>query len=122
MMERSLIEDLLVSGLDDVAYAGWVRQIATQSGLADTEQLRALSIGLMAEVISRGFMLPGDYDRDGHHPWPHGVGDAIERVVREWLTEWTDEPPPPGAIVWLANTESGNAFARGVLAREANQS
>lgn len=117
-MERTLVEDLLVSGLDDVAYAAWVYQIATQSGLTAAEPLRELTIGLIAEVITSGLMSAGDYDRDGHHPWPHSPGEAIARVTREWLTEWPDEIPPPGAIVWLANTASVNEVARQVLARE----
>jgi hypothetical protein len=121
-MERTLIEDLLVSGLDDVAYAGWVRQIASQSGIADADQLRELSLGIIAEVIAQGLVVPGDYDRDGHHPWPHSPGEAIERITRAWLTEWRSEIPPPGAIVWLANTEAGTEIGRRVLAREAGDS
>jgi hypothetical protein len=119
MSERTLIEDLLVSGLADPAYAGWIRGIATKSGLTDSDQLRELSLGVIVEVICSGLMIPGDYDRDGHHPWPHSTGDAIERISREWLDEWADDIPVPGAIVWLANTESGNEIARQVLEREA---
>ena len=122
MTDGTLIEDLLVSGLDDPAYAGWVRGIATQSGLTNSEHLRELSLGIIVEVICMGLMIPGDYDQDGHHPWPHSMGDAIERISREWLEEWADDVPTPGAIVWLANTESGNEVAQRVLEREATTS
>lgn len=118
MSDRTLVEDLLVSGLDDDAYAAWVYQVVTRSGLTDQGQLRALAIGTIAEVICRGLMVPGDEDRDGHHPWPESRGDAMERITREWLAEWPDDIPTPGAIVWLANTEAGNNVARGVLERE----
>lgn len=64
-------------------------------------------------------MIPGDVDRHGHHPWPCSAGEAVERITREWLTEWRGEIPTPGAIVWLANTEAGDNIAREVLAREA---
>jgi hypothetical protein len=69
-------------------------------------------------VIVEGLMIAGDVDEQGHHPWPLSVGDAIERITREWLTDWPDEVPPPGVIVWLANTAKGDEFARRVLARE----
>jgi len=67
----------------------------------------------------KGLMIAGDVDEHGHHPWPHSMGGAIERITRTWLTEWPDEIPTPGAIVWLANTEAGNRVGREVLAREA---
>ncbi|MGH9170159.1 MAG: hypothetical protein ACRD0Z_04735 [Acidimicrobiales bacterium] len=118
MTGRTLVEELLVSGLKDPAYAAWVRAIATQSGLTNSEQLRELALGLITEVICLGLMVPGDYDQGGHHAWPHSPGDAIERIAREWLNDSGDEAPTPGAIVWLANTESGNDVALRVLERE----
>jgi hypothetical protein len=121
MTERTLIEDLLVSGLDDPVYAGWIRAIAAQSALTDPGRLRELSLGIIVEVLCPGLMVPGDYDQDGHHPWPHSPGDAIERISREWLDQWAYDVPAPGAIVWLANTDFGNEVARHVLGREAAQ-
>src|SRR6478609_10046208 len=98
MGERSLVEDLLVSGLDDPAYAAWVFGLATTAGLVSRSQLRQLSIGIISEVICQGLMVPGDHDRDGHHPWDCAAGAAIERITREWILDWSDEVPTPGAI------------------------
>jgi hypothetical protein len=121
MDNRTPKEDVLVGGLDDWAYAGWVYGSTRLAGITDPEQRRVLAIGLIAELLVEGLMIPGDVDDQGHHPWPHSPGDAIERITHEWLTEWTDEIPAPGAIVWLANTETGNDVARRVLAREAER-
>lgn len=63
-------------------------------------------------------MLAGDYDRDGHHPWPHSPGDVIERIAHEWLTDLRGEVPALGSIAWFSNTEAGNEVALHVLARE----
>jgi hypothetical protein len=122
METRTPKEDVLVGGLDDWAYAGWVYGSTRLAGVTDSEQRRVVAIGLIAELLVDGLMLPGDVDEHGHHPWPHSPGDALERITREWLTEWRNEVPPPGAIVWLANTEAGSAIARDVLAREASTS
>lgn len=120
MDERTPKEDVLVGGLDDWAYAGWVYGSTRLAAITDAEQRRVLAIGLIAELLVEGLMIPGDVDDQGHHPWPHPTGEAIERITRVWLTEWPHEVPAPGAIVWLANTEAGNAIARRVLAREAD--
>lgn len=119
MDSRAPQEDVLVGGLDDWADAGWVYQSTSLAGITDSIQRRTLAIGLIAELLVEGLMLAGDVDEHGHHPWPHSVGDAIERITRTWLTEWPDEIPTPGAIAWLANTEAGNRAGREVLAREA---
>ena len=120
MDDRTPKEDVLVGGLNDWAYAGWVYGSTRLAGISDSEQRRVLAIGLIAELLVEGLMIPGDVDDQGHHPWPHPTGEAIERITREWLTEWPREVPAPGAIVWLANTEAGSALARRVLAREAD--
>jgi len=120
MDNRTPKEDVLVGGLDDWAYAGWVYGSTRLAGITDSEQRRGLAIGLIAELLVEGLMVAGDVDDQGHHPWPHPTGDAIERITREWLTEWPNDVPAPGAIVWLANTPAGNEIARRVLAREAD--
>jgi len=122
MEERTPKEDLLVGGLDDWADAGWVYGSTRLAGITDQSNRRALAIGLVAEVIVQGLMIPGDVDDTGHHPWPHSTGDAIERIAREWLNDWPDEVPAPGAIVWLANTPAGDELAREVLSRESTRS
>jgi hypothetical protein len=118
MIARSPQEDVLVEGLYDWAYAAWVFGSTGLSGLEDQRLRRTLALGVIAELLVAGLVVAGDVDEQGHHPWPCSAGEAIERITREWITEWRDDVPTPGAIVWLANTEEGNRVARGVLGRE----
>jgi hypothetical protein len=122
MDNRTPREDVLVGALDDWASAGWIYGSTRLAGVTDPGSRRTLAIGLIAELIVEALMIPGDVDDQGHHPWPHSPGDAVERIAHEWLTDWPDEAPPPGAIVWLANTTAGDELARRVLAREARGS
>lgn len=115
--DRTLIEDVLANGVDDWVYAGWLHQIAKRSGLQDPEQLRSLSLGLIAEVLTRGLMVAGEYNGEKHVPWDCSTGAAIERITEEWIA-WGDSPPTPGAIVWLDLTEAGQRLGEEVLARE----
>jgi len=118
MTERTPLEDLLVGGLDDWADAGWVLQTVWLPGETDRARLRSLTFELIAEVLRGGLMVAGDIVGSEHVPWHGDAEDAIRRITSEWLDEWNNEVPTPGAIVWLANTAAGDEIARAVLARE----
>lgn len=118
MARRSPKEDLLVGGLDDWADAGWALQSARLSGETDPVALRDLTLRVIAEVLGEGLMVAGDIVGDQHVPWHGSPEEAAERIAREWLDEWGEEVPTPGAIVWLDNTPAGDVVARAVLARE----
>jgi hypothetical protein len=115
---RTLTEDLLVSGLQDWADAGWVWNVACDAGIEGSDSRRALTLGLIAEVVFQGLMVPGDIFDGVHVPWTCSTAQAVERILTQWLTEWDARVPTPGAIVWLANTPEANEIARAVLARE----
>ena len=116
--DRTLAEDVLANGVDDWVYAGWVHQIARRSRVEDPSQLRALSVGLIAELLVGGLVVAGEYDGESHRPWDCSIGEAIVRVVEEWRS-WGDTAPTPGAVVWLALTPAGREIGEAVLAREA---
>ena len=122
MDNRTPKEDVVVGGLTDWAYAAWVYSSSHLAGLTDYNQRRTYTLGLIAELLVEGLMRPGDVDQQGHHAWPCSPGEAVERITREWLTDWPNVVPTPGAIVWLANTEKGDELARSVLARETSES
>jgi hypothetical protein len=115
--DRILAGDVLANGVDDWVYAGWVHQIVRRSGVTDPAQLRELAVGLIAELIVSGLVVPGDYDGDTHQPWECSAGEAIGRIAEEWLA-WGDAAPTPGAIVWLALSPAGAALGAAVLQRE----
>lgn len=118
MADRTPMEDVLVGALDDWAYASWVYGSTRLAGLTDPEQRRTQALGLIAELLVERLMVPGDVDEQGHHPWPCSPGEAVERITREWLTDWRDDVPTPGAIVWLALTPAGRDVAQSILERE----
>lgn len=115
---RTPKEDLLVGGLDDWADAGWALQSARLSGETDPVALRDLTLRLIAEVLNEGLMVAGDIVGEKHVPWHGSPEEVAERIRREWLDEWGEEIPTPGAVVWVDNTPAGDVIARGVLARE----
>lgn len=120
MASREPKEDVLIGGLDDWIYASWVTNSIWQ--LTEPKWRRTMTVGLIAELLTEGLMIAGDVDSRGYHPWRCTTGDAIERITRDWLSDWMDEIPTPGAIVWLANTTAGNDLARSVLDREEGRS
>lgn len=121
MTTRTPLEDLLVSGLDDWADAGWALQSARLTGETEPSVLRDITLDLIAEVLRKGLMVAGDLVGSEHVSWHGEPQEWAERIRREWLDEWGDEVPTPGAIVWLNNTQAGDEVARDVLAREAGQ-
>ena len=116
--DRSLREDVLANGVDDWVDAGWLRQIAQRSAVEDGSQLRQLSIGLIAELLVEELVVAGSIEGGKHVVWDGTPGEALVRIVGGWK-EWGDEPPMPGAIVWLDLTEAGRAIGEAVLRREA---
>ena len=119
--QRTPKEDLLVGGLDDWAAAGWALQSARLSGETDPVALRDLTLALIAGVLNNGLMVAGDVIAGEHVPWHGSAEEVAERISREWLDEWGEEVPTPGAIVWLDNTAAGDEIARAVLAREGRE-
>lgn len=119
MTGRSLKDDVLIGGLDDWADAGWVMQTVRQSGLLDPEELRSLAIGVITELLVEGLVLAGEITEGAHEPWQCTQGEAVVRITREWL-RWGSEVPTPASIVWLANSDAGDAAARTALAKEEN--
>lgn len=115
--DRTLIEDVLASGVDDWVYAAEVYGIAGRTSLCDAAQLRLLSVGLIAELLVRGLVVAGEFDGDSHRPWDCSTGEAIARISEDWQG-WGDEVPTPGAIVWLDLTPAGRDIGEAVLARE----
>ncbi len=94
-----------------------VGQVASRSGVADPSALRALALGLIAEALVSGLMVPGEVGDDGFRPWDSSVEGGLARVVERWL-EWGTGPANPGAICWLDVTPLGEALGRSVLDRE----
>lgn len=113
---RTLIEDMVASGQDDWVDAAEVYSIALRSGLTDPRLLRTLSVGLIAEALTRGLMVPGDV-HDRHQPWELSTADAIGRVAEDWFAR-SNPHLYFSEVVYLENTPQGAELGDAVLARE----
>ena len=103
---RRLIDELLVPGTEGWVSALEVYGIAAGSGVTDPADLRALAVGLIAEVLARGLMVPGDVTAPGFQPWATSTGEAITRIATDWL----GRPDPlvgVGEVCWLGTTDAG---------------
>jgi hypothetical protein len=81
------------------------------SGETEPSALRGFTPALIAEALREGLMVAGDLVGAEHVPW-HGEADEwAERIRQEWMDEWGDDVPTPGAVVWLNNTKAGDEFA-----------
>jgi len=114
---RTLVEDLLANGIDDLVYEAWVYTITGRSGLTDPTSRRQLAIGMIAEVLASGLMVAGEFDGAKHQQWEVSTGAEIMRITEDWL-RWGDQVPTPGSVVWLALTPAGREVGEAVLARE----
>lgn len=117
--DRGLLEDVMARSVDDWVYPAEIEGIAARTGLNDREAVRALSIGLVAEAIVKRLLIAGEVSASGFVPWECSPSAAVERIVEEWMA-WGESQLTPGAIVWLAPTETGERLGRAVLRREGN--
>lgn len=115
---RTPAEDLLVGGLDDWAYLGWASQSGVLADIGDLAVRREATLVLVSNVLADGLMVAGDVRGGEFIQWTGGPEEWIERIRLDWLNDWGDDIPTPGAVVWLENTPSGDRVGRRVLARE----
>lgn len=101
-----LVGELLASGADDWVSAREAYGIAADAGVTDPAAVRALAVGLIAEVLVGGLMVAGDVSESGFQAWEVTPGDAVARIA----TDWFSRPDPVigvGEVVWLDITPSG---------------
>lgn len=115
--DRSLLEDLVANGVDDWVYEAWLCGNIARRRASDPEERRAIALGLIAEVLFSGLMVPGSVAEDGFMPWHSSLAESFERIATAWLNV-PDPDVRPGEIVWLSNTESGEKLGEAVLRRE----
>ncbi len=117
---RTVVEELVVSGLVDWVYESWVYStVIDLTPLLNFEDRRLYTIGTIAELIANDLMVAGQLDETGaFRSWELSAGNAIARVVERWNRDWNGQVPTPGAVVWLSSTEAGDQLAHEVLERE----
>jgi hypothetical protein len=113
---RGLQEDAMVRALDDWLHVADFVSIARRTGVTRSESLRAIALGLIAEMLVQDLMVAGDADQSGFHDWELSPGDATQRIVETWSKD--DLAPSPGAVAWFRNTSKGDNIGEAVAARE----
>ena len=98
-------------GLDDWVDAAEVAWVARAIGAATADdEARELSIEVIRNVLTRGWMTIGDVTTAGYTPWSLDVEASVERVRQGWIGS---SQPKIGDVCWLSNTETGDEIARG---------
>jgi len=108
-------EAVLLEGQRDWVDAAWVYSLAIDDAGKDPTAMRHICVGLIAELLSDELMEAGDYVDRAFRPWDLSTGEAIIRVAREWLRLSPEGKPEMYSIVWLRNTERGDAIAKSYL-------
>jgi len=118
--ERTLIEDFLIYGLDDWIHVSAVAGNIVRRVVEDAEDRRAVAIGLMASAVCRGLVQAGEIVDGKFAPWALDPDRAVAHITDQWMKIEAGEERP-GDVVWLCNTEAGDALAQNALARSAQQ-
>lgn len=115
----TLAEDLLARASEDWVTPAEVIDLARRSGLESPEDLRDLSIGLLARLVLSGLLVPGEYDGVSHRAWESSPADSVAHIIEEWSTR-TDPFVMPGEIVWFDTSPEGQLIGEAVLQRESD--
>ncbi len=121
-----VVEELLVSGLDDWIQTWEVAWIAEKVGGVTTEHaIMEMSLAAISTVLAEGLADIGDIGdigdgRMGVVSWNLPVEQAAERLRREWITLGTT--PNIGDISgWLKLTPKGKRVAKEIEARSGRE-
>ena len=114
---RTLAEDLLARASEDWVTAAEVIDLVRKSGAENPEDLRDLSVGLIARLVISGLLVPGEYNDSSHRAWDCSPAESIARITEEWNAR-TDPFVMPGEIVWLDTSVEGLRLGEAVLRRE----
>ncbi|MCX7522900.1 hypothetical protein OSC27_11505 [Microbacterium sp. STN6] len=120
LSERTVLEEVLVSMLDDWASLGWVTSIVADSGIEGRQDRRTMSLGIVAQLLHRDLAVAGSYESSaGFVPWACSTHEALARVVTEWFAAGLNNGDDgPWGSIWLDATGAGDAIAHAALLRE----
>jgi len=105
--ERSIITELLASGLDDWVSLHDVVWLSTQGTISP--ETKRLVLKVLEFLYSNRLMIPGDLGELGFEDWPPPSTDWIIRSERELdLLDWR----PMGEGFWLRLAPRGERLAR----------
>jgi hypothetical protein len=106
---EGLIDELVDMGRHDWVGIWELPMLArTMGGASRVEDVRAVCLTLLSEVLSRGLFEVGDVTNSGFATWKMSCADAVALVETEWLALPRD--PSVGDIGWISLTRAGEAW------------
>jgi len=116
-LDCTLLEDLLANGVEDWVYEALICGNIARRVVLDPRDRRSVAIGLIAEALINGLVVAGETPPNvGFTAWNCSPIESLQRIVENWSNR-SNPDVLPGEIVWLKNTEAGNAIGEAVLAR-----
>jgi hypothetical protein len=115
MTTHTIIEELLVRGLDDWMLLAEVAEVVSEETLTQGEDLVKAVIDVLHTMIESKLVVIGSMDQNGFTPWDESIEVSLTRVRREW------QPPGRllgiGEVCWLSTTLEGDRLAKEVVRR-----
>jgi hypothetical protein len=115
--DRSVVEELLVSTIDDWIDLGYLRSTVREMTGASAADLHAAVMAVVGTLVDEGLVAVGDVTEDGFRAWNCTRGEAVTRIDREWLAE-PDPELLPFQVAALSPTPKGAAVIESVMTRE----
>lgn len=110
------IDEILIRGLDDWIQAAEVASIAKSTGNArGHDQIRAVTLSVVGELLRRGLVQLGQVSPDGFSPFDLSEKDLMARVDAAWVER--ADGPELGDYFWLNLTDEGHKIANQVWTR-----
>jgi hypothetical protein len=105
------VVEVVKRGLDDWVDAAEVAWVVKFTGDQTTDSgIESLALEVIARLLRRGLMKPGDVTKDGFCEWDLEPHEAVERITRSWKA--LGRLPGLGEVCWLSNTGEGDRKAR----------
>ena len=109
------ISEILVAGLDDWVQGFEIVGVARRAEVVSDEALRAVWIGLVAELLAKNLVEPGQFDGASFVAWAVPMEEAIHRMILD-IDRLHIGEIGLGDVVWLRLTDAGRAAGEAALA------
>lgn len=108
------LAEIVIAGLDDWILSTNVLGVLSRSGVTDSEILRGLWIGVVAEGVCRGLIEPGEIVDDSFVAWNLPFSDSLHDII-ERLDRVGIDKLGLGDVCWFQTTPQGDALAESLL-------
>ena len=108
----SLLNELVLSGLDDWVHDAEVCGNIARGIVQDPNDRRIVAIGIVTAALNSELVQAGKIGPEGNfEPWEMSPAEAASKIASDWLA-LPDPDCAPGELFWLQNTERGDSIAR----------